>query len=208
MAQAPVAVGSGPAPSPDSPKNASPDRYLPRLPLTDGLTNLSVYRRGHTVAWKWRCEYCGKLSLLGSRVVAEDKTRVWHHPPRKNPYACCENCRRRARWNHITSEIQVNRALRSPHEFLYSDIAHHFSNLRISDRGDNLRVSGPADVGSLQTAAREWMQFPYSLTHRGSPGAYGRSPQRHQKYFLGQIRAISMSGIGSLRFWRNVRMMG
>lgn len=71
-------------------------------------------------------------------------------------------------WNHIASEMQVNRALRAPHDFLRPEIADHFRQLVIEDCSHALRLLDP--VEGLHTAAIEWMKFPNNLIHRGNRG--------------------------------------
>lgn len=225
MAQAPAPPGSGPAPAPNSPNNASghssrPGQLLTNpfatppvdhqvTRLTNALAGLSVGKRGRMGTWRWRCEYCGQLNDLSPRAIEEEQTRIWHLPDRINPHASCDLCRQTASWNHIASEIQVNRALREPHQYLYPHHADHFRELIIRDPGHNLRVLAPADVASLHAEALRWLELPYGLIHRGNPGPFGRqfrTPHSTEKICQRQIRAATNS-LYAGKLWNRRRIL-
>lgn len=171
MAQTPVSAGNVPPP----PRNS------PRTPPSNASATSVVYR-GRDGDWTWRCEHCGRLRFFGAQAIVEERTRIWHS--RRNPYAWCDNCGLTASWNHIASEIQVNRALRAPHEYLDADVAERFSRLRIRDISHALRVFGPRRVVGLQILAREWMEFPRSFTYHSTQGP---RPRRLPKRLVREI---------------------
>ncbi|KAI7783816.1 hypothetical protein LA080_011289 [Diaporthe eres] len=199
MAQAPVSAGNVPPPPPNSPPVLFPARP-PVRSLDDPQTSTDF--KGDEVRWSWRCEDCGHLSCILRGVIVEDRARIRQRVAHTRPVLCAY-CEQPADWKHLSSEIQVNRALKAPHEFLYADTTDDFSQLRAQDWSDDaLRILDPAE--GLQDEAVEWMRVPYSLTYRGSQGAFGQSPTEAPKYFLRQIRAITTSASGGENFWDNV----
>lgn len=177
MAQAPVAAGSDSAPPPRSLNNAYLYPCRPRPPSSNASAR-SVAYRGRMGDWTWRCEYCSRVRFLGRRAVTQENTPIWDRSARRNPQAWCDNCGKTASWNHILSETQVNRALRSPHQFLESDVAKHFRRLKIYDNHQFLRVLGPTNIASLQAAAREWIAYPSTFRHRNRRGSGTNRPPK------------------------------
>lgn len=89
-------------------------RRHPRLsPIpSNEFAEYSTDLRGYKVHWTWRCEYCGRLSYIDCRAIARDRPRIWQRKACPNPHTQCDHCSGMARWNHIASEMQLNRALR------------------------------------------------------------------------------------------------
>lgn len=142
--------------------------------------------------WLWRCEHCGCLSNYYSLPILEERIRVRTRVPRTDhPIAHCDHCGQGAHWMHIASEIQVNRALRAPNEYLLKHHTNEFRRLQSRDHSHELRLLDPAET--LHAAATEWSRTQCSLDRR--------------KRLLHQIRDIFKAGSsGVLRYWSNVRM--
>lgn len=80
-----------------------------------------------------------------------------------NPFADCDHCGQKATWQHFSSEIQVNKALRAPDHFLNPEHAERFVELQAFN--DALKVSVPE--GGLHAAVQEWIRsLKYLVNHQ------------------------------------------
>lgn len=110
---------------------------------------------GYRVHWTWRCESCGLQNYIFNLELLEENIRllmqVEQHtirfegaPIYRELIAKCESCNERAHWEHIASEIQVNRALKAPYDFFGWDAFDLFRQLQTRDTDHNLRLFDPA----------------------------------------------------------------
>lgn len=106
---------------------------------------------------------------------------------------------------HIASELQVNRALRRPHEFLDSAVADQYRRLQAQDEDHSLRILDHAD--SFPAAPLHWMRIPRIFTHRNAATMTGDTPYQPEKCLLREIKDGTEATLGSAVFWSNERML-
>lgn len=106
---------------------------------------------------------------------------------------------------HIASELQVNRALRRPHEFLDSAVADLYRKLQAQDHDHSLRILDHAE--SFPAAPLNWMRIPRIFTHRNSATMVGNTPYQPEKSLLQEIKDSTEASVGSAEFWNNERML-
>lgn len=155
---------------------------------------------------RWRCEYCGRLSSLNFAAAMEQKIRTRMRVPYDIPIVRCDHCYGRANWMHIASEIQVNRALKAPHEFLIWNVENMFKQLQMRDLGHQLRLLEPAE--GLYATALGWVKTIHRWAPGLRPGESCLSPQGPSKRVLAEIKDIVGAASGGARYWSNVRMLG
>lgn len=105
----------------------------------------------------------------------------------------------------MASEIQVNRALRAPQEFINPENARHFNSLADHDPFHALRVVRPTE--SLSGEAVGWMQFPSSLVDKPGQGSWADSNTAMPKFLLREIKALNEEAFPGAKFWGWVRIL-
>lgn len=125
---------------------------------------------------------------------------IWGPPKHRNRHARCGQCGQAPSWNHMASEIQVNRALKAPRELASPANARLFRELAEHDPSRALRVVRPA--AGLRDAAAEWMGFPATLVNEPGQGCWADHRRaRTPRYLLGEIMdRIEEAGHGA-EFW-------
>lgn len=116
----------------------------------------------------------------------------------------CNHCEMWASWRHIASELQVNRALRRPHEFLDSAVFDVYTRLQAQDRDNSLQILDPAR--SFPAAPLRWMRIRRIFKHRESAHWVGRTPYQPERCLLREIKDGTEATLGSAEFWSNKRM--
>ncbi|KAJ0114292.1 hypothetical protein J7T55_010681 [Diaporthe amygdali] len=108
-------------------------------------------------------------------------------------------------WNHIASEIHVNRALRAPHEFRNMNGAVYFRDLGFSDNDPANRVLGcPARLGLM---TREWVRFSDILVYSGQPSLVAHSRLEQWSATIQQIENATARGSRGAAYWSYVKML-
>lgn len=127
--------------------------------------------------------------------------------PQTPGIAKCDHCGLWARFRHIASEVQVNRALRQPHEFLYGDVSDQYRKVQayVQDRGQYLRILDP--VGSFSAAAIHWTRIRRSWVHGQFATTVNGTPHWPPRRLLREVKAGTEATFGSAEFWSNERML-